>query len=44
MPVVFGGGMIWVNSAAGPASMISSIVLFLMTAVLAFYQRAQTGF
>jgi hypothetical protein len=37
------GGMIGVASAAGKPFTISSIVLFLIMAVLAFVQRAKTG-
>lgn len=38
------GGMIGVASLAGRGWMISSIILFLIAAVLAFVQRAVTGF
>ena len=37
------GGMIGVASLAGRGWMVSSIILFLIAAVLAFVQRAVTG-
>ena len=43
--IFFGGtgGMIGIASQAGELWMILSIVLFLIMAILAFYQRAETG-
>jgi hypothetical protein len=38
------GGMIGVASQAGKGWMISSVILFLIAAVLAFVQRAVTGY
>jgi hypothetical protein len=38
------GGMIGVASLAGRGWMVSSIVLFMIAAVLAFIQRAVTGY
>jgi hypothetical protein len=38
------GGMIGIASLAGRTWMISSIVLFLIAAILAFVQRAVTGY
>ena len=37
------GGMIGIASLAGRTWMISSVILFLITAILAFVQRAVTG-
>jgi hypothetical protein len=38
------GGMIGIASQAGRGWMISSVILFLITAILAFVQRAVTGY
>ena len=37
------GGMLGVAALAGSGWMIAAVVLFLLMAVLAFYQRAKTG-